>query len=189
MHSFASDALAVERHSNKIELQLRDLIQLFNAIDPSPFENKDLNPDVEEFIVSSSEEYPPNANLALRILLEEWPSSEPTELIRSAIHNYFGYRARLNHLRFSRLMKEGRVSLLIGISFLVTCLLCSKFLLGSGQGTWTTIGRESLTIAGWVAMWRPMEIYLYNWWPLRRRGRIYEKLSRIPVEVSQKSKK
>jgi hypothetical protein len=43
--------------------------------------------------------------------------------------------------------------------------------------------RESLTIAGWVAMWRPMQIYLYDWWPLRRRGRIYMKLSHMPVEV------
>jgi hypothetical protein len=43
--------------------------------------------------------------------------------------------------------------------------------------------RESLVIAGWVAMWRPMEIYLYEWWPLRRRRRVYQKLSRIPLEV------
>jgi len=42
---------------------------------------------------------------------------------------------------------------------------------------------QSLTIAGWVAMWRPMEIYLYSWWPLRRRGKIFDKLSRMPVEV------
>ena len=42
--------------------------------------------------------------------------------------------------------------------------------------------RESLVIGGWVAMWRPLEIYLYDWWP-RRIGRIYEKLSRVPVEI------
>jgi len=189
MHSFASDTPARESDSRKIELQLHDLIQLFNSIDPSPFENKDLNPDVEEFIVSSSQEYSPNEKLLLRILLEEWPTSEPTELIKSAIHNYFQYRARLNHLRFRRLMKEGRVSLVIGLLFLATCLLCSRFLLGSGQGTWATIARESLSIAGGVAMWRPIEIYFYDWWPLRRRGRTYEKLSRMPVEVSRAPKK
>ena len=42
---------------------------------------------------------------------------------------------------------------------------------------------ESLKIGGWVAMWHPMEVYLYGWWPLRRIGRIYQKLSSIPVEV------
>lgn len=43
--------------------------------------------------------------------------------------------------------------------------------------------RESLAIAGWVAMWEPMQIYLYGWWPLRRRGRLFANLGRMPVEV------
>jgi len=37
-----------------------------------------------------------------------------------------------------------------------------------------------------VAMWRPMEIYLYDWWPLRRRSKIFAKLSHMPVEVVPK---
>jgi hypothetical protein len=46
-----------------------------------------------------------------------------------------------------------------------------------------------LTIAGWVAMWRPMEIYLYDWWPLRRKSRLYQKLSQMPVQMIPKTKK
>jgi hypothetical protein len=46
---------------------------------------------------------------------------------------------------------------------------------------------QSLTIAGWVAMWRPMEIYLYWWWPLRWRGQIFDKLSRMQVEVRKRT--
>jgi len=30
-------------------------------------------------------------------------------------------------------------------------------------------------------MWRPMQIFLYEWWPLVRRGRIYRNLSRAEV--------
>ena len=26
--------------------------------------------------------------------------------------------------------------------------------------------REGLVITGWVAMWRPLEVLLYDWWPL-----------------------
>jgi hypothetical protein len=39
-----------------------------------------------------------------------------------------------------------------------------------------------------VAMWRPMQIYLYDWWPVRRRSRIHRKLSLMPVEVTPKRK-
>ena len=188
MHSFGTDTAASERHSRNIAVELREFTQLFNPIDSSPFENKDLNSDVEEFIVSSAEEYLPNETLSLRIQLEQWPAEDPTELLRNAVHNYFSYRARLNYVDFRRLMKRGRVSLIIGLLFLAACLLSSRLLLGDHEGTWATILRESFTIAGWVAMWRPMEIYLYDWWPLRRRARIYEKLSGMRVEVSQREK-
>ena len=53
-------------------------------------------------------------------------------------------------------------------------------------GTWAAIIRESLTIAGWVAMWRPMQIYLYDWWPLLRLGKVFQGLSHVPMEFVQK---
>ncbi len=187
MHSFGTDTAAPEKRARNIALELREFTQLFNPIDPSPFENKDLNPGVEEFIVGSAEEYPPNEKLTLRIYLDHWPADDSTELLRNAVHNYFSYRARMNRLEFRRLMKRGRLSLIIGLLFLAACLVSGKLLLGDRAGAWATVLRESLTIAGWVAMWRPMEVYLYDWWPVRRRGRTYEKLSRMPVEVIQKS--
>lgn len=186
MHSFGTDTAASEKHARNIAVELRDLTQLFNAIDPSPFENKDRNGDVEEFIVSSAQEYSHDESLRLRIHLDQWPAEDPTGLVCDAVHNYFGYRARLTHLDFRRLMKRGRASLIIGLLFLTTCLLSSSLLLGDHEGTWATIIRESLTIAGWVGMWRPMEVYLYDWWPLRRRAHLYEKLSRMPVEVNRR---
>ena len=89
----------------------------------------------------------------------------------------------MNQLEFKRLMKQGRMSLLVGLSFLGLCLLTTKLLVLNRPGTILNFFSQSLTIAGWVAMWRPMEIYLYEWWPLRRRGQILDKLSRMPVEV------
>ena len=190
MHSLSPGNTPLEpKHSRIIELELRHMSQLFNSMDASPLENKDLNSDVEEFIVSSSEEYRPDQALTLRIYLHEWPAEDPTDVVRNSIHNYFAYRADLNRLAFRRLMRRGRTSLLIGLLFLAACLVTIKILPGDLGGTWARIVRESLTIAGWVAMWRPMEIYLYDWWPLRRKGRLYQKLSQIPVQIDFKRKK
>jgi hypothetical protein len=33
-------------------------------------------------------------------------------------------------------------------------------------------------------MWRPLELLLYDWWPLLRRKRTFENLSRMRVEVT-----
>lgn len=179
------NAAADPAHSHSIKLKLRDMSQLFNSMDPSPFIEKDLDDDAEEFIMSWAQEFPPGAPVKLRIYLDQWPTEDPKEMIREAVHNYFAHRAKLTELEFRRLMKDGRTSLFIGLLFLAACLLLTKMLLGREAGTWAVIARESLTIAGWVAMWRPMQIYLYDWWPLHRRGRIYTKLSHMPVEVIQ----
>lgn len=175
-------------NSRTIELEVRDTKQLFNSMDPSPFREKDLDSDAEEFIESWAQEFPGDAPLTLRVYLSEWPAEDPTALIRDAVHNYFAYRARQDDLEFRRLMQQGRTSLGIGLVFLVACLVVIKTLAGSSTDTWAGVLRESLTIAGWVAMWRPMQIYLYDWWPVRRRARIHRKLSLMPVEVTPKRK-
>jgi hypothetical protein len=169
-----------------IELKLRDVQQLFNSMDPSPFHDKDLDRDAEEFIVSWSREYPLDEPVTLRVHLEQWPAKDPTLLMSQAVHNYFEYRAKLSDLEFRRLMRQGRSSLIIGVVFLAACLIASR-LVASGTTALAGYVRESLTIAGWVAMWRPMEIYLYDWWPVRRQERNYLRLSTMPIEVVAKS--
>jgi hypothetical protein len=38
-------------------------------------------------------------------------------------------------------------------------------------------------ISGWVAMWRPIQIFLYAWWPVRNLGRLYDKLSHLKIDL------
>jgi hypothetical protein len=62
-------------------------------------------------------------------------------------------------------------------------VIAVNYFLAYKEGTWVKILSESLVIAGWVVMWRPLELYLYDWWPLRSKRKLYEKLSTIPIEV------
>jgi len=103
---------------HNISLKLRDMNQLFNSMDPSPFIEKDLDDDAEEFIVSWAQEFPFNAPLKLRIYLDQWPAEDPKELIRMAVHNHFAHGAQITDLEFKRLLRQGRTSLLIGLLFL-----------------------------------------------------------------------
>ena len=43
---------------HRIELNQRDVNQLFNTMDPSPFHGKDFDHDAEEFILSWALEFP-----------------------------------------------------------------------------------------------------------------------------------
>lgn len=173
-----------KRAPHRIEIFVDRMEQLFNSMDPSPFHEKDLDHDAEEFIVSWAKEYPRSDPLTLIVHLDQ-PSEHigSQELIEKAVRNYFAYRGKLNRLEFKHLLKQGRTSLVIGVLFLATCLSLSEFVFHQRPGTLPGLMRESLTIAGWVAMWRPMQIFLYDWWPLLRVGHIYEKLSHVPVEL------
>ena len=109
--------------------------------------------------------------------------ADAAELAREGIHNFFAHCAEHAQREFRQLMQRGRVSLLIGLAFLTACLLIADAVAKIGGGTFITIVRESFIIGGWVAMWRPLEIFLYDWWPLRQRRRVYEKLARADVRV------
>ena len=174
------------RPSRKIEIYLDRIAQLFNSMDPSPFQQKDLDHDAEEFIVSWAQEFHHREPLILRIHVKQFPDGpEMPHSIEKAVRNYFSYRWNLNQLEFKRLMKQGRTSLVIGGLFLGACLLVGDLLRQREHGPLLTLVRESLTIAGWVAMWRPMQIFLYEWWPLRGIGAIYRRLSHSPVELQR----
>ena len=166
-----------------IEVKLRDVHQLFNSMDPSPFNEKDLDQDAEEFIVSWALEHPLHGPLKLVVHLAHLPDGDAKTLIENAVHHYFAYKTELNWREFKLLLREGRLCLLIGVTFLILCVSLAELLAQTGQGPWLQVFRESLTIGGWVAMWRPLEIYLYRWWPIRKLGRIYKKLSTMQVEV------
>jgi len=155
-------------------------------MDPSPFHERDLDDDAEEFIVGWAREFPRRDPVSLVVHVNQLPAHADAEhLLETAVHNYFAYRAKLNRLEFRYLLKQGRTSLIIGLTFLAVCMITSQ-LLRRQEETLSIVIREGLIIAGWVAMWRPMEIFLYEWWPLRRKGRLYQKLSRMHVEIRKR---
>jgi hypothetical protein len=168
---------------HRIELRLNELSQLFNSMDPTPFHHKDLDRDAEEFIESWALEFPKASRFHLTVHLAQMPPEDPTELVAEAIRNYFTYKAELSRRMVTVLLREGRTSLLIGVTFLSTCLLVADLLTPLAGGTFLKILRESLTIGGWVSMWRPMQIFLYEWWPLMRRSRTYHNLGLAQVRV------
>lgn len=167
----------------RIELRLRELAQLFNSMDPSPFLDRDLDADAEEFIVSWAREHPKDQELELSIQLATPPPPDRMANLEESVHHYFSVRAQMKRNEFQQLMRRGRLSLVIGLAFLVGCLFLSEFAGRLGSGTVGSVVREGLMIIGWVAMWRPLEIYLYDWWPLRDELRLLERLARMSVRL------
>jgi len=172
----------------KIEVNLNRLAQLFNSLDPSPFHERDLDQDAEDYIVGSAEEISRQRPLSLVIHLpsDQLPQGGTPELAK-AIHNYFSYREIHERRRLRALFRDGRVALATGLAFLFCCVLLRELAFSFGRGAVSDIVGEGMLIIGWVAMWRPLEIFLYEWVPLRRRCLVLERLSNMSVIVQPKS--
>ena len=72
-----------------LEIRVAELRQLFNAIDPSPFRQRDLDPRAEEFIVDWASDLPVDKPWALVVHLDR-PAGRADEAaaLREAIHEY-----------------------------------------------------------------------------------------------------
>jgi len=172
--------------THHLELRVRELAQLFNSMDPTPFHNKALDREAEAFIETWARSFSPTSRLHLTLHLQHMPpEGDPTTLVTEAVHNHFADKADLARRDLKDLFWQGRTSLLIGLAFVALCLLAADAIGQLGAGTAHTIARESLTIVGWVAMWRPMQLFLYDWWPLARRIGTYKALARAHVKVVQ----
>jgi len=169
-----------------IELQVEKIGQLFNTLDPMPFRERDLDREAEEYIVGWARELPRKS--PIRILVHI-PTSEATgeharELGR-ALNQYFRNRADFTTGDLRELFRVGRYSLLIGVVVLGACFAVGHFLTDLFNSN--EFGRflnEGLIIFGWVANWKPIEIFLYDWWPILRRRRLFLRLAAADIVVS-----
>ena len=168
-----------------IELHVSELRLLFNPIDPSPPRERDLDAKAEEFIVSWARSVSRESKLALRIDVDDREVPAEAEVVGDATREFFRQDSLRASRRLSQLFRIGRTSLLIGVVFLTLAVLLAGLVSRAlGENAFAALIKESLVIGGWVAMWRPLQIFLYDWWPILAERKLYDRLSVMPVCVN-----
>lgn len=185
----SADATVPLKDRALIEVHVSELKALFNSLDPTPFRERDLDPRAEEFIAGWASELSSDQPLCLMIHVDRpAPDDAGAGELQDAVREFFTQRAAATRRRLRQLLAVGRTSLLIGVAALASSILlgdlAAMLFRESGFGG---ILRESLLIGGWVAMWRPLEVFLYDWWPIRAEARRYDRLSEMTVRVTQAS--
>jgi len=169
----------------RIEVRVGEIRQLFNSMDPSPFRERDLDPKAETFIVDWARELRRDAPLALVVRVSrDAPTSEDVGALREAVREYFAHSAAETRARLRQLFRTGRWTLLIGLAFVAAANLIGDLVADLvGRYQYGRFLHESIVIGAWVALWRPMEIFLYDWWPVLGEARLYDRLSAMHVKV------
>lgn len=166
-----------------IELKVSSPEQLFNSLDPFPFRDRDLDKAAEEFIVGWARELPSDQPIDIIVHLPaEQAGIWQATGVEEAFHRYFAYRAEIVGRELSELFRVGRRSLQIGLTVLLLSVGASELSVATfGHEGFVAVLNEGLIILGWVANWRPLEIFLYAWWPIAGQRRLYRRLAQARV--------
>jgi hypothetical protein len=166
-----------------IDIKIKKPSQLFNSFDPSPFIEKDLDDDAIEFIMSYIREFGLGVDSNIRIHFPHHMKNKFSEKdVKKAIHRFFSYKKDIAQKNVHVQIIEGQKSLGVGILFLISCLFIREFFFSHNMTVAGIIIREGLMIGGWVGMWNPISNILYDWWPMYREKKVYEKISEMKIE-------
>jgi hypothetical protein len=168
-----------------LELNLSCQRQLFNSMDPAPFHARDLDPTVVEYIVDWAEDQPRNLALGLVISLnQETVSGHEADTLREALRENFRRRAQAERRRLTRLFRDGRLSLLIGVVFVAVAVFVSDVIgsLFTSQSLITLV-HDTVVISAWVALWHPVSIFLYDWWPISAQAKLFDRLAQSDMKL------
>ena len=168
---------------SEIILELHDVDQLLIAPDSLFYGKRMLNADAEEVIIEEVTKASSNDQIHLKIHLREDEISRKDE-ISTAIHQHFTYRRKKSERQLQKTLQLGWQSLLISIVFLGLLISLTLVIIKLlPEGGLSITFREILIILGWVSLWRPADLLLYEWRPFKREINLFRKLEQCKVEI------
>ena len=167
-----------------IDLEVRHSRQLFDTRDPAPFRERDLDADAVQYLLTSAQEIPRARPMAVVVTISEEPEPRlPAAVIVEAVRSHFLYEGEQIERRLREHLRRGQLILGVGLTALVVFLTLAELASSLPLGQAREIVREGLVITGWVAMWRPLEVLLYDWWPLIDERRRVQRILAAPVSI------
>lgn len=169
-----------------IDIKLRTAHQLFDGRDPAPFRGRDLDEDAVEYILGAVGDFPPKADVKIVFWIAEEPKPQiPTETVAEAVRAHFRYEIERLDRQIREHVRHGHFTLVVGLAVLIVFLTLAELTLLLPTGHVQQILREGLVITGWVAMWRPLEVLLYGWWPLMRNRRLCARVAGAEIMIER----
>ncbi|PDV98942.1 hypothetical protein [Candidatus Chloroploca asiatica] len=175
-------------------LSLNTMYELFEEPEIDPFAGDGPFEAGIETIIVDLEARPLMDPCALRIKL---PADQITPTLEAETKQALERYCRWNIQRLERslvaLRRDGQRAVLYGLVILITSLLLATLFAGLSETAtdlWAErlfyILSDSFIIIGWVSLWRPAEILLYDHWPYRHDILTYEKIAVADVKIEPK---
>ena len=176
---------------HEITLHLDDIQDLF--ADPEP--GSDRYDSGMDYLYSEVRIYPRHEKFKVTIELPQEKITEGLlERTRAKMKRYCQFKVEQSHKELIALHHQGVATLWIGLLVMVICLVLAFAFTLMAQSGMNKILEVALQViatlfvlsAGWVALWEPSEIFLYDWWPFRQDMRIYNKIADADLVIRER---
>ena len=184
-----SDATKKNRYKHAdgkrlIEVRVKSALQLFDAHDPAPFRERDLDDDFLEYITTSAREFSSSRPCKIVIHIDEAETKDlASSSIKESMQSYLNYKIDLQKSDLKVFLKRSQLFLGIGLLVLAICISVAQSLKIPNPPGAVGILREGIVIFGWVSIWKPIELILFDWYPLYEQLKLYKKLIASEVEI------
>lgn len=179
--------LLADGRAGEIRLDLDDPELLFHAPQTRPMDGQhDARSGIDVVLAAMKIAWPPRDGRIQRLTIglpAHHAEAVSQDRVRAAITTYCDHQIALAAVGLRLLAKERRLMWKVGIAFLLLLLGLSLLVGQAGflSPMVQTLLQGSLVIAGWVGLWRPLELTLYEWWPERFRLGLHNHLRQMPV--------
>lgn len=167
---------------SEIKLEILDINEMLR-LPVSLHRKRALRSDVEEFIIEEAEALALKTAIHLKVHLAMSESKHEKD-IASAVHKHFCYRKAQSQKKYKRLSKYGWRILFIALSLLALIFSITEIIFWLMPDNRVILFfRESFIILGWVVLWRPLELLVYDLYPIKQKINLFQRLERCSVEV------
>lgn len=164
-----------------VSVRVRNLAQLFNSLDASPFWDRDLDAHAASFIEEEFIENPTAEVWHLHVHASE--GADLTGDVQPAVEHYYTRMAHSAALELREHLRLGQLALLGGLGIFLFSMGARTILEHVVLHGLSRLLDQGLIILAWLALWHPVETLVYGWVPLYRKRRLYQRLAGIRVTV------
>ena len=182
------NAAMTKPDDDSVDLYLTDIHNFFQTPEADPFKGDFIETSgIDQLIDTMSARSWRRKGIATILIHLPEAMIEPglAAKVKRAIASYSDAHIRVAVQKQREIWLEGLKALRIGLVFWAICLALS-LLFEEVIFTRTAIGRlfgEGFIIAGWVGLWRPAELLLYDWRPYAREQKHYAEIKTMEVRI------
>lgn len=167
-----------------VRVEGSSLETLFHPLDPTPYPEKALSQEFIEYLEEKIEENEKGA-LRLEIINTKLPTDIfSEEALERALRWGIEKVIQDSEQEIKKIMRIGRKEFAYASMITIFCIFLAVY---AGMSEWLDVLQpvfvSGTIVIGWVALWYPVEVLLFDWWPARERRLKFERLSQGEIHM------